>query len=118
MTSLPVTDTLRDACKKEKIADGLILHSDQGPQYTSQAYFDLSQEYHIQPSMSSPGCPYDNAAMENFFGTLKTECLYRARFSSRAEVEQLVAEYIHFYNFERISLKNGLTPLEIRGKAA
>ena len=43
---------------------------------------------------------YDNAAMENFFGTLKTECLYRARF------------------FERISLKNGLTPLEIRGKTA
>ena len=73
---------------------------------------------HVSPSMSSLGRPYDNAAMENFFGTLKTECLYRARFSSRAEVEQLVAEYIHFYNFERISLKNGLTPLEIRGKTA
>lgn len=56
--------------------------------------------------------------MENFFGTLKTECLYRARFSSRSEVEQLVSEYIDFYNFERISLKNGLTPVEIRGKAA
>ena len=56
--------------------------------------------------------------MENFFGALKTECLYRARLSSRAEVEQLVAEYIHFCNFERISLKNGLTPLEIRGKTA
>lgn len=68
---------------------------------------------HVSPSMSSPGCPYDNAAMENFFGTLKTECLYRARFSSRAEVEQLVAEYIHFYIFERISLKNGLTPLKM-----
>ena len=68
--------------------------------------------------MSSRGRPYDNAAMENFFGTLKTECLYRARFSSRAEVEQLVAEYVHFCNFERISLKNGLTPLEIRGKTA
>ncbi|WP_407932293.1 integrase core domain-containing protein [Caproiciproducens galactitolivorans] len=36
--------------------------------------------------MSSPGCPYDNAAMENFFGALKTECLYRTKFSSRAEV--------------------------------
>lgn len=56
--------------------------------------------------------------MENFFGTLKTECLYRACFSSRVEVKQFVAEYIHFYNFERISLKNGLTPLEIRGKTA
>ena len=117
MTSSLVTDTVREACKKEKVADGLILHSDQGSQYTSQAYFDLSQEYHILPSMSSPGCPYDNAAMENFFGTLKTECLYRRKFSCRAEVEQAVAEYVQFYNYERIDLKNGLTPFEIRSKA-
>ena len=117
MTSSLVTDTIREACKKEKVADGLILHSDQGSQYTSQAYFDLSQEYHILPSMSSPGCPYDNAAMENFFGTLKTECLYRRKFSCRAEVEQAVAEYVQFYNYERIDLKNGLTPFEIRSKA-
>ena len=92
--------------------------SDQGSQYTSQAYFDLAQAYHVSPSMSSPGCPYDNAAMENFFGTLKTECLYRAHFTTRAEVEQLVTEYVDFYNYERISLKNGLTPVEIRSKTA
>ena len=118
MSSSLVTDTIREALKHEKVTDGLALHSDQGSQYTSQAYFDLTQEYHISPSMSSPGCPYDNAAMENFFGILKTECLYRARFSSRAEVEQLVHEYVYFYNFERISLKNGLTPIEFRSKAA
>ena len=68
--------------------------------------------------MSSPGCPYDNAAMENFFGTLKTECLSRLRFSSRTEVEEAVAEYVQFYNFERIDMNNGLTPFEIRSKAA
>ena len=118
MSASLVTDTIRDAKQKEKVTDGLALHSDQGSQYTSKAYFDLTQEYHISPSMSSPGCPYDNAAMENFFGTLKTECLYRAHFSSRSDVEQLIAEYVHFYNFERISLKNGLTPVEIRCKAA
>ena len=118
MTSSLVTDTIRDAMKKEKITDGLALHSDQGSQYTSQAYFDLSQAYHFSPSMSSPGCPYDNAAMENFFGTLKTECLYLAHYSSRMEVEQLIAEYVQFYNFERINLKNGLTPFEIRSEAA
>ena len=105
MSSSLVTDTIREALKQEKATGGLALHSDQGSQYTSQAYFDLTQEYHVSPSMSSPGCPYDNAAMENFFGTLKTECLYRAHFSSRPEVEQLVSEYIDFYNFERISLK-------------
>ena len=113
-----VTDTIHDALKHEKVTDGLALHSDQGSQYTSQAYFDLSQEYHFSPSMSRPGCPYDNAAMENFFGTLKTECLYRALITTRAEVEQLVAEYVYFYNFERIDLNNGLTPDEIRSKAA
>lgn len=52
--------------------------------------------------------------MENFFGILKTECLYRAHFTTRAEVEQLITGYV---NFERISLKNGLTPIEFRCKA-
>ena len=118
MSSSLVTDTIREALQQEKVTDGLALHSDQGSQYTSKAFFDLTQAYYVSPSMSRPGCPYDNAAMKNFFGTLKTECLYRARFSSRAEVEQLVAEYIHFYIFERISLINSLTPLEIRSKTA
>ena len=118
MTSSLVTDTVRDALIQEKVAGGLALHSDQGSQYTSRAYFDLSQEYHFSPSMSSPGCPYDNAAMENFFGTLKSECLYRTHYSTKQQVEQLVAEYIHFYNYERINLKDCLTPIEIRSKAA
>ncbi len=52
-----------------------------------------------------------------FFGTLKSECLYRVRYSTRAEVEELIAQYIHFYNFERIHLKNGLTSYKIRSKA-
>ena len=118
MTTSLVTDTIRNAKQKEMVTDGLALHSDQGSQYTSQAYFDLVQSYHIQPSMSSPGCPYDNSAMENFFGNLKTECLHRMKFSCKAEVEQAVAEYVQFYNFERINMKNGLTPFEIRSKAA
>lgn len=118
MTASLVTDTVRDALMRQKVADGLTLHSDQGAQYTSKAYFDLSQEYHFLPSMSSPGCPYDNAAMENFFGTLKSECLYRAHYSTKAEVKLLISEYIHFYNYERINLKDGLTPAEIRSKAA
>ena len=94
MTASLVTDTVRDALQKEKVTNGLALHSDQGSQYTSQAYFDLSQSYHFSPSMSSPGCPYDNAAMENFFGTLKVECLYRVKFSTRMEAENLIAEYV------------------------
>ena len=56
--------------------------------------------------------------MENFFGTLKCECLNRMRFANRDEVEAAVAEYMQFYNFERINMENGLTPDEIRSKAA
>lgn len=117
MNASLVTDTIRDALQAEKVTGGLNLHSDQGSQYTSHAYFDLSKSYHFSPSMSSAGCPYDNAIMENFFGTLKVECLYRAHYSTRSELTQIVAEYVHFYNFERINLKSGLTPFEIRSKA-
>lgn len=122
MTSSLVTDTIRDAMnfvrQKGMVTDGLALHSDQGSQYTSKDYFDLNLLYHISPSMSTPGCPFDNASMENFFGTLKVECLYRRKFANRDEVEQAVAEYVHFYNFQRIHLKNGLTPFEIWSKTA
>lgn len=47
-------------------------------------------------------CLYDNAAMENLFGVLKSECLSRIKFDNRAEVEQAVAESVQFYNFERM----------------
>ena len=118
MSASLATQTIRDALITEKVTDGLALHSDQGAQYTSSATFDLSKEYHFQPSMSSPGCPYDNATMENFFGILKSECLYRAHDTTRSEVEELITQYVYFYNFECINLKNGLTPYEIRSKAA
>ena len=74
-----VLDTIRLAMQKEKkrVAAELQLHSDQGFQYTSQAYFKLTQSYGITPSMSSKGNPYDNAMAENFFSILKTECIYR-----------------------------------------
>lgn len=68
--------------------------------------------------MSRRGCPYDNALMENFFGTFKTECLYRRKPATGEQVQQLVDEYIQFYNYERIDMKYGLTPFEIRSKAA
>ena len=107
-----VSDTLKMA--KEEAAAGLLLHSDQGSQYTSTAYFALTQEYGIQPSMSKPGTPYDNAPMESFFGTLKVECLYRQQISSFEEAERIIDDYIHFYNYIRIRGKNQMTPFETR----
>ena len=73
-----VLDIIRLAMQNEKKAAAeLQLHSDQGSQYTSQAYFDLTKEYGITPSMSRRGNCYDNAMAENFFSILKTECIYR-----------------------------------------
>ena len=116
MTTSLVANTVRDVLQKEKVADGLVLHIDQGAQYTAQTYYDLSQAYHFTPSMSKRGCPYDNTSMENFFGTLKAECLNRRKFASRKELQEVVAQYVQFYNYERIQLKSGLTPYEIRSK--
>lgn len=93
-----VLDTIRSAMKnvKKEVAAELQLHSDQGFQYTSQAYFDLTQEYGITPSMSRRGNPYDNAMAENFFSTLKTECIYRHKPASFREADEMIAAYIYF----------------------
>ena len=109
-----VLDTIKAAKRKEKVTAELQLHSDQGFQYTYHAYFKLTQGYHITPSMSSKGNPYDNAMAENFFSILKTECIYRTKLQTYEEARLLIGEYIHFYNNERIQLKTKLTPLEKR----
>ena len=109
-----VLSTIRAAKRKEMVTTELQLHSDQGFQYTSQAYFKLTKSYNITPSMSRKGNPYDNALAENFFSILKTECIYRIRLESYEEARLLIGEYIHFYNNERIQLKTKLTPLEKR----
>jgi len=109
-----VLSTIKAAKRKEKVTAELQLHSDQGFQYTSQAYYSLTKSYHITPSMSSRGNPYDNAMAENFFSILKTECIYRTKLKTYEEARLLIDEYIHFYNNERIQLKTKLTPLEKR----
>lgn len=109
-----VLETIRAAMKKEKVTTELQLHSDQGFQYTSHGYFNLTKEYGITPSMSRRGNCYDNALAENFFSILKAECISRVRPKTIAEAKDLVDEYIYFYNFERIQLKTKLTPYEKR----
>lgn len=111
-----VLDTIHLAMKQVKrtAAAELQLHSDQGFQYTSQAYFQLTKQYGITPSMSRKGNPYDNAMAENFFSILKTECIYRCKPATFSEANEMVDRYIDFYNRERIQLKTGETPLTRR----
>ena len=114
-----VLDTIRLAMKieKKRVAAELQLHSDQGFQYTSNAYFKLTQSYGITPSMSRRGNCYDNAMAENFFSILKTECIYRHKPESFKEANEMIDRYIHFYNHERIQLKTGVAPLTLRHSA-
>lgn len=96
-----VEDTLRmEVCRRD-LQGELIHHSDQGSQYTSHDFLALLQQYDIQVSMSGVGNCYDNAMMESFFATLKTDCVTQ-RFESRQQARQAIFEYIEvWYNCQR-----------------
>jgi transposase InsO family protein len=93
---------LKDAVGRQSPFEGLIHHSDRGRQYASYAYQALLREYRITPSMSRSGNCYDNAYMESFFGTLKTELVHGERYRSRIEARLSIFEYVEvFYNRQR-----------------
>ena len=107
MTKKLVTDALRAAYWRKKPPPGLLHHSDRGSQYCSGTYRALQVSYKMKTSMalalghpvSRKGDCWDNAPMESFFGTLKTECLHHFKFKTRDQARQVVFEYIEgFYN--------------------
>ena len=100
-----VTDTLNLALAKRKDVHGLILHSDQGFQYTSIEYKTICSDKGIQISMSAKGSPVDNSPIENWHSLLKKEVLYNNNITSMAQYITLVEDWIEFYNTSRISLK-------------
>ena len=99
MTKTRVADALRAAYWRKKPKPGLMHHSDRGSQYCSVAYRALQASYGMTTSMSRKGNCWDNAPMESFFGTFKTESLHHYRFTNREQARQVVFEYIEvFYN--------------------
>ncbi len=78
--------------------DSLLFHSDRGSQYTADDYLALLKSYGIVASMSRKADPYDNAMMESFFATLRTELTELQRFHTRAAVDYIEV----FYNRQRI----------------
>jgi putative transposase len=81
---------------------GLLLHSDRGVQYASERFRAELARHHILASMSRRGNCYDNARAEAFFSTLKTELIYRRRFTSHADARAAIFEWIAaFYNLRR-----------------
>ena len=100
-----VIRTLNEAIAKRKDVSGLILHSDQGFQYTSYEYKAICKSNNIQISMSRKGTPIDDSPMESFHGILKKETLYNNNITSLQEYQKLVEDWILFYNTTRLKSK-------------
>ena len=100
-----VIDTLNDAITKRKDVHGLIIHSDQGFQYTSYEYKAICESNGIQISMSRKGTPIDDSPIESWHALLKKETLYNNNITSLQEYIQLVEEWILFYNTTRLKSK-------------
>ncbi len=95
---------------------GLILHSDQGTQYTSRAFIEFCESVHVTQSMSRAGYPYDNAPMERYFNTLKNECTNLYTYETEEDLYDSVEEFSYvYYNHVRPHTYNGgRTPFAAR----
>ena len=102
MTTDLVIQALRQALIHRKPSTTLMHHSDKGSQYTSKKFLSLLKTNNITPSMSGTGNCFDNAAMESFYHTLKTEHVYFETYKTRQQARQSIFEYVEvFYNRKR-----------------
>ena len=109
---------LKKAFLRLSPGDRPMLHSDQGWQYQQANYRRLLAERGVVQSMSRKANCLDNAAMESWFATLKTECFYLSRFDTVEQLRQALGRFIHYYNHQRIKLKlKGLSPVQYRTQA-
>jgi transposase InsO family protein len=108
-----VNQALSMALCQRHPAAGLIVHTDRGSQYGAESYRQLLTQHAIQPSMSRKGNCWDNAVVESFFHTLKTELIYLEDLKTHEQTQTAVFEYIEvFYNRQRCHSANGyLAPL-------
>ena len=109
--------TLQKALESQPAMKGeLILHSDQGSQFTSKAFVEFCESVHVTQSMSKAGYPYDNAPMERYFNTLKSELIYLYEYDTEEALYQAVEEFAYVeYNHVRPHSFNGyLTPYQAR----
>lgn len=110
-----ITDMLDEVLKKVPKNAKPILHSDQGWQYRMKDYQGILRKNRIIQSMSRKGNCLDNAVIENFFGTLKSEMFYLKKYLSVEELQNDIDEYIDYYNNNRIRLNlKGMSPVEYR----
>lgn len=110
-----VSDMLEDAFKTLKGHERPTLHSDQDWQYRMAKYKQMLNDQGITQSMSRKGNCYDNAIIENFFGTIKSEMFYLKKYISIDELKNDIKEYIRYYNNDRIKINlKGMSPIKYR----
>jgi putative transposase len=108
MTQDLVMKALFRAVGTRRPGKGLIHHSDRGSQYCAHAYQKLLRQFGMRPSMSRKGDCWDNAPMESFWGSLKTEFIHHRRFATREQAKREITEYIEiFYNRMRKQARLG-----------
>ena len=113
-TTYLIKRTIRLAYEERQPENDLIFHSDRGAAYKSEAVRKYLASLKITQSFSRAYTPYDNAVIENFFGSLKKEELYRRRYRSERELKECIKEFIFFYNERRPHEKlNYQTPNEV-----
>lgn len=108
-------NTLTEAIQNSGDEAGMILHSDRGSQFTSQEFTEFCKELGIAQSMSKPGCPYDNAPMERYFNTLKSELLHVHKYETETDLYKAITTYAYgWYNHLRPhSYNGGLPPVKV-----
>ncbi|MFK7873489.1 MAG: IS3 family transposase, partial [Oligoflexales bacterium] len=99
-----VIGALRSAlCSLQQKPHGIVLHSDRGSQYASSAYRRILKKYELKQSMSGKGDCWDNAPMESFFDSIKTEHISGEKFDNLADAQSSIFEWIEiFYNRQRL----------------
>ena len=120
LTSDLAIRTLKKALESQHLAKGgLILHSDQGSQYTSKSFIEFCESVQVTQSMSKAGYPYDNAPMERYFNTLKNELIYQHEYQTEEALYTAIEEFAYTtYNHRRPhSYNNYKTPFEARKTA-
>ena len=118
ITKKLVSRSLFRAVAAKRPDKGIIHHSDRGNQYCAHDYQKLLEQFGMKASMSRKGNCYDNAPMESFWGTLKSELVHHRRYISRQEAIQDITEYIEiFYNRQRKQKRLGyLSPVAYEKK--
>ena len=109
-----ILSTFENAFQVRDYPENLTFHSDQGGQYTSQAFKKYLRYRRINQSFSNPGCPYDNAVAESFFRTIKAEEIHRQFYQTADDLYASIDEYIEFFNYKRPHQKLGYrTPAQV-----